>query len=79
MSDLINEFINEEFNDYIEGLLKNLFESQNKTNEKFEFNRFELEINFDLKTVKIFDVLDGSENGVLEVELSKFKNRVLNS
>lgn len=73
MATLFEQFLAEEFNGDVESVIVDaLKEAAKKEKESFEFNRFDVEIDYSKSSVTISDVLDGSIEGTQVVPLEKF-------
>lgn len=77
---LLQQFVREECNDHVCRLLNEAFRhgSTNLGNTRFEFNRFEVQLDFDAQTATLEDVLDTSDAGMQKVPLSSFIAAVRN-
>jgi hypothetical protein len=75
---LLEQFVRDECNDHVRGLLNEALASgkTQATVKRFEFNRFEVALDFEALTATVEDVLDASDDGVQEISLSDFFSAV---
>ena len=78
MQSILEQFLKEEANSHVRGIILAAAQVQDrnsvtaKVKSKFEFNRFEVTLNFLDDVVLIEDVLDPASSGELRLPLSEF-------
>jgi len=77
-ADLIKQFIEQELNDEVRGVLWTALaqRSPSKVLDRFDFNRFEVVIDYENALVRIADDLDVSSAGTAEIPLEQLRRLV---
>lgn len=71
-TNLLDQFLAQECNPYVRGLLEEAILDKSTARSRFEFNRFEVTIERDTGEVVVEDILDDSKAGSQRVPLNAF-------
>lgn len=73
-STLLEQFLRDECTPHVRALLREAFNRPNETaiRRRFEFNRFDVEFDYDTRQAKIIDDLDVTDAGIQTIGIDDF-------